>query len=63
MASGVEIRTTQKNALFDLLVLKKEMENEKDTVGYKGLHKLIIRMEAAMEPEDVAYVEKKIAEL
>jgi len=63
MATGIEIRTTQKNALFDLLMVKSEVENDKGSASYKALEKLIIKMEAVMEEEDVAYVEKKIAQL
>jgi len=62
MATGIEIRTTQKAVLFDLLTLKKQMEDEKDSVGYKGLLQLIKKTKAMMEQEDVAYVEKMINE-
>jgi len=62
MASSIEIRTTQKTALFDLLTIKAEMMKEKKETD-KWLEKLIIKMEAGMEEEDVAYVEKKIAQL
>jgi len=58
MASGIEIRTTQKAFLFDLLKAKADSGNAE-----KALNSLITKMEAIMEEEDVAYVEKKIAEL
>jgi len=61
MASGMEIRTVQKAELYDLLMLKKQ--NDKDGIKVSGLNELINKKEAAMEAEDVAYVEKKIAEL
>jgi len=61
MATNTEVRTAQKSELYDLLMLKKEIE--KDSAGYKALIRLINKKEAAMEAEDVAYVEKKIAEL
>jgi len=57
MATNNEIRVYQKDTLFKLLVLKKE---EGET---KGLNKLIIQTKAVMEAEDVAYVEKMVAEL
>ena len=63
MATSIEIRTTQKSALHDLLTLKMRMQNEKDGAGYKWLIELINKMETVMEEEDVAYVEKKVAEL
>jgi len=62
MATGIEIRTTQKTALFDLLMIKAEMMKEKKETD-KWLEKLIIKTKTAMEAEDVAYVEKMIAEL
>jgi len=61
MATGIEIRTTQKTALYDLLRLKSE--NEKEGTFTKGLAELINKTKAVMEAEDVAYVEKMIAEL
>jgi hypothetical protein len=53
----MEIRVFQKNSLFELLKLKKEIGETKE------LNALIIKAEASMEAEDVAWVEKKIAEL
>ncbi|MCL1819938.1 MAG: hypothetical protein FWG36_04695 [Oscillospiraceae bacterium] len=61
MPTNLEMRVMQKTALFDLLELKRD--NEKAGVKVEGLLKLIIRTEATMEAEDVAWVEKKIAEL
>jgi len=58
MASSIEIRTTQKAFLFDLLKAKIDSNDAE-----KALNSLITKMEAIMEEEDVAYVEKKIAEL
>jgi len=63
MASSIEIRTTQKAALFDLLVIKAEMEKERNETDFKWLNKLIVKTKAVMEAEDVAYVEKMIEEL
>jgi len=63
MATGIEIRTAQKTALYDLLTLKAEIEKENNGVLHKGLAKLINKTKATMEAEDVAYVEKMIAEL
>jgi len=57
MASGIEIRTTQKAFLFDLLKAKQDADAE------KALNSLITKMEAIMEEEDVAYVEKKVNSL
>ncbi|MDR2531595.1 MAG: hypothetical protein LBC82_01995 [Oscillospiraceae bacterium] len=58
MATNNELRTAQKEELFDLLKLK--MLNKSEV---KGLNELIARKRAGMEAEDVAYVEKIIAEL
>jgi len=61
MANAIEIRTTQKTTLFKFLKLEKE--NKKAGIEVKGLKDLIIEAKTAMEAEDVAYVEKMIAEL
>ncbi|MDR2531597.1 MAG: hypothetical protein LBC82_02005 [Oscillospiraceae bacterium] len=61
MPSNLETRVMQKTNLFDLLILKKD--NEKKGIHVDGLDKLIVKTEAIMEAEDVAYVEKKIAQL
>ncbi|MDR2558270.1 MAG: hypothetical protein LBC86_01810 [Oscillospiraceae bacterium] len=63
MASGTEIRTAQKEKLFDLLKLKKVLEKNNASINLDALSELIIRTKASMEAEDVAYVEKMIAEL
>jgi len=51
----------QKSWLIDLLFLKSD--NEKAGNSVIGLSELISRAKAAMEAEDVAYVEKIIAGL
>ena len=61
MASSTEIRATQKTELFRILKLEKA--NEKRGIKVEGLRELIIELKAPMEAEDVAYVEKIIAEL
>jgi hypothetical protein len=53
----MEMRAFQKNYLFRLLKLKR------DTGDTKELQELIIEVKTSMEAEDVAYVEKMIAEL
>jgi len=57
MVSSIEIRTTQKAFLFDLLKAEQEENAE------KALKTLITKMKTVMEAEDVAYVEKGIEEL
>jgi hypothetical protein len=59
MPSAPELKKLTKDELFDLKKL------ERDNAGYdvKGLKDLIIKKEAGMDEEDVAYVEKKIAQL
>jgi len=61
MATDTEIKIVQKTALFDLLKLKRD--SEKSGIKFETLDELIIKTEAVMEEEDVAYVEKKIAQL
>jgi hypothetical protein len=51
----------QKAWFYDLLTLKRD--NEKAGNEIIGLDKLIVRAKNAMEPKDVAYVEKIIAGL
>jgi len=63
MASSIEIRTTQKDKLFDLLKLKKVLLKDNATINLDALNDLIVKTKAIMEAEDVAYVEKMIAEL
>jgi len=62
MSNVVEINISQKEKLYDLLELEKVMQNDKDTAGYKLLMKQIKKAKAIMQAEDVAYVEKMIAE-
>jgi len=62
MATGMEIKTVQKTVLFDVLKLIYDSENSRVSLE-KGIKELVVKMEAAMEQEDVAYVEKKISEL
>ena len=59
METPLEIQVEQKKRLFQLLSLKK---NNPDIV-IKGLGELIIATKAEMQQEDVAWVEKMVAEL
>jgi len=62
MPSAPELKKITKDELYDLLSLKAEFI----ALGYtnlKALDKLINKKQAGMDAEDVAYVEKKIAEL
>ena len=59
MPTNAEMRTAQKDKLYDLLTIK--IKNTSTTVN--GLDELINKAEAVMEEEDVAWVEKKIAQL
>ena len=59
MATNLEIRIMQRNKLYDLLILKER--NKGNKVNY--LDELINATEAMMDEEDVAWVEKKIAQL
>jgi len=62
MATNTETKTVQKTALYDLLKLR--IDNKKSRIDLEqGIDELINKMEATMDQEDVAYVEKKIAEL
>jgi|GEM_PF-2201914 len=54
MASDKEIRKEQKRQLMQLKMLEKNQMT---------LEKLIVMTEAEMEEEDVAWVEKKVAQL
>ncbi|MDR2167496.1 MAG: hypothetical protein LBE35_06585 [Clostridiales bacterium] len=60
MASDREIRTTQKNTLYDLLRIKKDA----DSKGFNlpSLDEIINRTETGMDQEDIAWVRAKIAE-
>lgn len=59
MASSLEMRTSQKDRLFDLLKVKKDNPN----ISIIGLEESILRTMAVMEKEDVAWVEKMVAKL
>ena len=58
MPSNTEIRSAQKTLLFDLLMLKRDLKT-----ANSRLNEMIAKQEAGMEEEDVAWVEKKIAQL
>ena len=59
MTTNKEMNYILKTSLHDLLKLKKDNAG----LDIKGLDEMIIRAEAAMDAEDVAYVEKKISKL
>ena len=59
MATSLEIQVEQKKRLFQLLSLRKNNPG----VLVKGLDELIIATKAEMQQEDVAWVEKMVAEL
>jgi hypothetical protein len=59
MPTNRELQVEQRRRLFMLLKLKKDNGNNKII----GLNDMIIATEAEMEEEDVALVEKKIAQL
>jgi len=59
MSTNQELRREQTERLFDLLKLKYDNMDLK----IKGLDVLIVRAKAPMDKEDVAWVEKNIAEL
>ena len=58
MATNLEMQTFQKDKLYALLALRALNQ------GYniKGLDDMVNAMEAIMQEEDVAWVEKKIAQ-
>ncbi|MCL2421961.1 MAG: hypothetical protein FWD03_08900 [Defluviitaleaceae bacterium] len=58
MATNAELKMVQKDKLYDLLKLK--YDNADSNIN--GLDDLINKTEAIMEEEDVAWVEKKIAQ-
>ena len=62
MATNLEIKVVQKSTLFDLLIVKKEVEASGGTLSPEFL-KMLARAEATMDEADVAWVEKKISEL
>ena len=59
MANELEIREKQKDKLFDFLVLLKLNEGSK----IRGLNRMISKAKALMSKEDIADVEKLVAEL
>ena len=59
MPSAIELRSIQKRMLFTL----KKIESDNAPATVKGLHEHIIALQAEMEQEDVALVEKLIAEV
>jgi len=58
MPNILEMRVMQKERLYDLLMLEKE--NAGTTV--KGLTQQIRKAKVGMEKEDIAFVEKLVAE-
>ena len=65
MPSNTELRAQQCATLFDLLQLQYELtrENKDSNIELDSLKKLIVKSRAPMTQEDVAWVEKQIAEL
>ena len=61
MATNLEIKIVQRSTLYDLLKLKKD--TEATGADATRIFESINRLEASMEQEDVAWVEKKISEL
>ena len=61
MANVMELRVWQKDKLYELLETRHEMKRE--NIDTRLIDRLINKSKASMEAEDVAYVEKMIAEL
>ena len=59
MYEDYAIRSAQKSQLFTYLKLRRD--NAEKGITVYGLDELIAHLEAGMEAEDVAWVEKKIA--
>ena len=59
MPSNVELRREQKMRLYQI----KKIRADNPDILIKGLNELINLIEAEMEAEDVAWVEKKLAQL
>ena len=57
--ADAELRKEQMDKLYDLLKLQADNHN----ITVKGLKELINKTKASMSKEDVAWVEKTIAEL
>ena len=60
MAISSEIRTNQKSMLFDILIARRD--DHAEGIKSKNLDRLMRKMIAAMEQEDVVWVEKQVAE-
>ncbi|MCL2617002.1 MAG: hypothetical protein FWD96_05090 [Defluviitaleaceae bacterium] len=56
----IETRHNEKNMLF--MLLEAQM-NDKALTESKAMKKIVMQLEAQMEPEDVQLVHKKIADL
>ena len=56
----MDTRSANKGFLFELLILKKRFPQH---VNFRAFDELIVKIELALEEEDVALVEKRIAEL
>ena len=61
MPANFELKVIQKRQLFIYLKLKKELAGK--GVSSETLNEQILLAEAEMDAEDVAWVEKKIAQL
>ena len=61
MVSNTEIRVQQKGTLYELLIIK--AINKKAGNKVEGLDNLIRKTIATMEQEDVAWVEKQVAQI
>jgi len=59
MPNLAEIKITQNNQLFKFLKLKKDNSD----LVIKGLDNMILELKASMPQEEIAYVEKLVAEL
>jgi hypothetical protein len=59
MPTNAELRSIQTDKLYDLLKLRLDNEDAK----VKGLDEIINKTRASMSQEDVAWVEKTLAEL
>ncbi|MCL1996510.1 MAG: hypothetical protein FWG63_09915 [Defluviitaleaceae bacterium] len=59
---ATETRVAQKDKLYSLLIVKKAYEDA-DIEVLDTLTQTIQYAKAVMEPEDVAYIEKHVAEL
>jgi len=62
MPSGVEIRTQQKRTLYAVKKLQYDIKDAELQDVLKAVKELVKAFEAEMEQEDIAFIEKKIAE-